>query len=671
MGITTDIILLVVTSFFTGMLMHRLGQPVILGYIIAGVLMGPYTGGLTISSIHEIELLAEIGVALLLFALGLEFSLKDLKPVRKIALIGTPIQILLCIGLGFTVGRYMGLDWRPSLWLGGLISLSSTMVILKTLMNQGWLGTLSSKVMIGMLIVQDLAVIPLMIILPKLDNPDMGLSELSYAAVKAAIFIAAMIILGTRLLPRLMAHIARLGSRELFLIAITAIGLGIGYITHLVGLSFAFGAFVAGMVLSESEYGHQALSDIIPLRDVFGLLFFASVGMLLDPRFLFDHLSEILILVLVIGLGKGIIFAALARIFKYGNVIPLAVGLGMFQVGEFSFVLARIGVSQGSIDRDLFSLVLTITVVTMILTPLVSSMTSRLYAIKKRFFKHEPLETINVPETGLHHHVIIAGYGRVGSQIAKVLASLKLPFVVIELSQNRVEQAKRANVPIIYGDASQEVVLEAASLDTAELVVITLPDTLRTRALALKVREHSRNLPIIARTSTRESFKELEYLGVGEIVLPEVEASLEMTHKTLAHLHVPAARIHEYITALRERWVTDTDQSDESILLERIQTAGDLFDLQWVTIEEKSPLAGRSLEENAIRKTTGVSIIGLVRNEEVILNPGARFIIESGDTIAIIGTDTAREKFFATFSPGSWSPISMQDPGPLEEKYGV
>jgi CPA2 family monovalent cation:H+ antiporter-2 len=352
MGIATDIILIIVAAFFCGMLLQRLGQPVIIGYIAAGVILGPYVGGL-ISNIHEIEFLAEIGIALLLFALGLEFSLKDLRPVKAVALIGTPIQIVLTLGLGLGIGRLMGWDWKTSLWLGACISLSSTMVILKTLMNQGWLGTLSSKVMIGILIVQDLAVVPMMIILPQLNNPSVGFSTLGFAALKAGGFIAGMILLGTRLLPLLMAYIARLGSRELFLLAITAIGLGIGYVTHMVGLSLAFGAFAAGMVLSESDYGHQALSDIIPLRDLFGLLFFTSVGMLFDPGFLWDHIQSVLLIVLAVGIGKGLIFVFIARIFKYGNVIPLAVGLGLFQIGEFSFVLARVGLSTNSIGNDL------------------------------------------------------------------------------------------------------------------------------------------------------------------------------------------------------------------------------------------------------------------------------------------------------------------------------
>ena len=210
MGIATDIILIIVAAFGCGLLLQRLGQPLILGYIAAGVILGPHTGGFTVSSIHEIELLAEIGVALLLFALGLEFSFKDLKPVYKIALIGTPIQIILTIWLGFGIGFYMALDWKHSLWLGALISLSSTMVILKTLMSRGWYGTLSSKVMIGMLIVQDLAVIPLMLILPQLNDPAVGLHALGFAALKAAAFIAGMILLGTRLLPRLMVRIANM-----------------------------------------------------------------------------------------------------------------------------------------------------------------------------------------------------------------------------------------------------------------------------------------------------------------------------------------------------------------------------------------------------------------------------------------------------------------------------
>jgi CPA2 family monovalent cation:H+ antiporter-2 len=646
MGIATDIILLVIAAFLSGLIMQRLGQPLILGYILAGVILGPHTGGLTVSGVDEIERLAEIGVALLLFALGLEFSFKDLKPVKMVALIGTPIQIALTIGLGFGIGRLMGWDWKTSLWFGALISLSSTMVILKTLMSQGWLGTLSSKVMIGMLIVQDLAVVPMMVVLPQMNNPAVGLPALGYATLKAAVFITAMVLLGTRLLPRLMTHIARLGSRELFLLAITAIGLGIGYGTHLVGLSFAFGAFVAGMVLSESDYGHQALSDIIPLRDLFGLLFFASVGMLLDPRFLLAHYREILLLVLVVSISKGLIFALLARLFKYGNVVPLAVGLGLFQVGEFSFVLASVGLATDSITNDFYNLILTTTLVTMVMTPLVSEQTSRLYALKKRWFKHEPLESINIPAQGLQNHVVITGGGRVGQQIAQVLKRLGLPFVIIEIDQHRVEQAKEAGLAVVYGDAGHEIVLEAAQTHSAAVLVITTPSIVVARAIAVNAKKINPRLVFVARTSAPEYFPVFKELNISEVVLPEFEAGLEMTRQVLGHLRLPAPEIQQCTEALRQELLGPLlNSAGDYKTLAQLRAAEQQFDLQWVLIEPGSPYVGQSIGESEIRKETGASVVGVIRGERLEPNPDVQFRFQLNDLVAIIGSDQARDSF--------------------------
>lgn len=654
MGIATDIILLIVVAFGCGLVLQRLGQPVILGYIAAGIVLGPHTGGVTVSNIHEIEKLAEIGVALLLFALGLEFSLKDLKPVKKIALIGTPIQIILTMGLGFVIGHLTGWEWRDSLWLGACISLSSTMVILKTLMNQGWLGTLSSKVMIGMLIVQDLAVVPLMIILPQLNNPSVGLPALGFAALKAAAFIAGMLLLGTKLLPRLMAHIAKLGSRELFLLAIAAIGLGIGYVTHMVGLSFAFGAFVAGMVLSESDYGHQALSDIIPLRDLFGLLFFASVGMLLDPVFMMDHIVEVLVLVAAVGFGKGIIFAALAKIFRYGNVIPLAVGLGLFQVGEFSFVLATVGVSTDSISHDLYSLILTTAILTMILTPLVSSQTARLYALKKRLFKHEPLETLNIPEMGLKKHAVIVGGGRVGSRIADVLKGFGLPLVVVELDHRRVESAQTNGIPVVYGDATHEIVLEAAEIETALLLVVTTPDVVTARTIISNAKRHNDGLSVVARTSDSSFLPIFKEMGVNSVVLPEFEASLEMTRKSLLHFPIPVTEIQQRTESLRQDlFAPFFDDGQAYKTLVQLRSAEQQFDLQWVPLKEGSPLVSRSIGGVEIRKKVGASVVGVIRDEKLIANPDAKFRFQVDDMVAIIGTEETRRSFQAMADPDS------------------
>ena len=652
MGIATDLILLVVSAFFSGLLMQRLGQPLILGYILTGIAFGPYTGGFALTSVHEIELLAEIGVALLLFALGLEFSLKDLKPVKKIALIGTPIQILLTIGMGYGIGQWMGWDAKTSLWLGALVSLSSTMVLLKTLMNQGWLGTLSSKVMVGMLIVQDLAVVPLIVLLPMLNNPALGWISLEIAILKTVLFLAGMILFGTRLLPRIMRYIAHLGSRELFLLAITAIGLGVGYLTYLVGLSFAFGAFVAGMVLSESDYGHQALSDIIPVRDLFGLLFFASVGMLLNPAFLLDHWEQVLILVLIVSLGKGLIFALLARIFKYGNVVPLAVGLGLFQVGEFSFVLAQVGVSTNSISHEVYSLVLTTAIITMFLTPLISGQTARLYALRKRWFKHEALDSINFPKSGFRNHVIIIGGGRVGFRIAQVLKRLNVPLLIIELDQLRVDRAKNADIPVVYGDASHEVVLEAAETSLARLLIITSPEVVIAQTIVQRVRKVNAEIQIIARAPGIEFLEEFKKLNISEVVVPEFEAGLEMARKALVHLHIPAAKIQHYTESLRQDlFASFFSENTEDKIMEQLQTAEHQFDLQWMLIKPGSELVGITIGEAEIRTKTDSSVVGVIRDDILEPNPDANFRFQANDRAAIIGTDNSRETFFQLTRP--------------------
>ena len=308
MGIAGDIALILVTAFLGGVIARRLGLPLILGYVLAGVSVGPNTAGPTVGEIHDIELLAEIGVALLLFAIGLHFPLSELAPVRRVALIGTPIQMALTVAFGYSLGQLLGLGWTEAVWFGALLSLSSTAVVLKTLSEQGVMGTLSSRVIVGMLVVQDLAVVPLIILLPALGNMGEGLSRLGVAALQAAVFVLGMALFGVRIFPWLMARIAALNSRELFLISVVAIGLGIGYGTYLFGLSFAFGAFVAGVVLSRSDYSYQALAEIGPLRDVFAMLFFVSVGMLVDPTFLLERAGTITLVVLLVFCVKGLIF---------------------------------------------------------------------------------------------------------------------------------------------------------------------------------------------------------------------------------------------------------------------------------------------------------------------------------------------------------------------------
>ncbi|MFZ5760663.1 MAG: cation:proton antiporter [Thermodesulfobacteriota bacterium] len=646
MGVAADIVIIVVAALLGALLAQALRQPLILGYILAGIVVGPHTGGVTIGDIHEIELLAEIGVALLLFALGLEFSLSELHSVRNIALFGTPVQILLTIVFGYFLGRYLGWPTTSALWFGAMISLSSTMVTLKTLMSRELVGTLSCRVMIGMLIVQDLAVIPMMIILPQLSNPEAGLPLLVVAAVKSVAFLMVMLYFGRKVLPWLLGHVARWNSRELFILSITAIGLGVGYATYLVGLSFAFGAFVAGMVLSESDYGHQALSDIIPLRDIFGLLFFTSVGMLLDPVFLIQNWEKILALVLVIAACKGSLFSLLARLFGYINIVPIAIGLGLFQVGEFAFVLARVSLEAKAITPDMYSLILAVSVLSMVLTPFASSLAAPLYAIKKQLIRSDAPHMENIPFAGLQDHVVIVGGGRVGQHIARILTQLGLPFAIIEMNHQRMLECKAAKFPVIFGDMSHETVGRVAKIDRATLLLITTPSVTTAQAIvqqALRVRPQ---LHIIARADGVEQIRALYESGVYMAVLPEMEAGLEIARQALLHLAVPVTVIQQYTDAVRQHLYAPIYQvQDGHELLAKFDNIKNMLEISWVTVPQESPLVNQSIEAVAVRSRTGASIVAIIHDKTFHSNPKAEYAFHPGDMVAVVGNQQERNAF--------------------------
>ena len=373
MGLASDFVLIVVAGFFGGLLARLLRLPLLVGYVAAGVVVGPYTAGPTVVQIHDIERLAEIGVALLLFSLGLEISFRHLHSVKRFAIAGGLIQIVLTAAAGaLAAARFLGLSVTDSVWLGAMISLSSTMVVLKDLAAAGAASTPAGHAMIGMLVVQDLAVIPMLIALPQLSDLTGALPRLGRAALIVIALLAAMIAIGRWLLPAILKRVLAMGSRELFLVAVVAAGVGVGYAADRAGLSFALGAFVAGMVLSESEFTQLALSNVIPLRDIFGLLFFVTVGMLLDPRFVWDHAGDLALMTVLIVAGKALILGLLAAAFGYRDAAPWMIGLGLSQIGEFSFVLARSGVSTGLLSHTAYNLALTSTILTMVLSPFVS-----------------------------------------------------------------------------------------------------------------------------------------------------------------------------------------------------------------------------------------------------------------------------------------------------------
>lgn len=649
MQLVSDLTLVLVAALVGAFIAQRFRQPLIVGYILAGVVVGPFTGGLTVVNVHDIEQLAEIGVALLLFSLGLEVSFRELAPVRTVALAGATLQIVLTIALGVAIGRGLGWPWHAALWFGALISLSSTMVALKTIQAQGRLGTLSSRVMLGILVVQDLAVVPMMIVLPEVSASGGSFIPVVAATVRALVLLAVIVFVSTRIVPRVMAFVAQRNSRELFLLSTTAAALGIGYVTWWFGLSLALGAFVAGLVINESEYAHQALSDVIPLRDVFGMLFFVSEGMLLDPAQVWQHLGTLAVTVIAVTLGKSAILAVVVRIFGYRNVVPLAVGLTLFQVGEFAFVLARVGQAEGAIPNQLYSLMLNIAIATMALTPAISGLTPAIYSRLRRQRARETPEALNIPSAGLANHIIIAGAGRVGRSIADALWELKVPCVLIEFDDRRVRQARVAGLPVIYGDASQSTVLEAAAIARARAILVTVPAFPDVRSIVTTARQLQPDLAIIARADGREAVQALYALGIEEVTSPEFEAAIEMTRQALVHCNVPAHEILRVASAIRrERYdLTGSHPDSGRELMAHIGEVARQLDFTWVGVPTDSPFHGRSLAELRIRTAIGASVVGIIHAGSLVANPHSDVRLETGDLVAVLGTREQIARFEA------------------------
>jgi len=613
--------------------------------VAAGIVVGPYTPGPTVVRREDIDLLADIGVALLLFAIGLDLPLHLLAPVRRVAVWGTTLQIVLITALGGLAGRLLGLNGAAALWLGALTALSSTAVVLKTLQERGLSTTLAGRVMVGMLLVQDLAVIPLMVLLPSLEHLDQGLRALGVAGLRAGMLVAATVWLGTRVLPRVLEQVARWGSRELFLIATVASGLGIGYGAHLVGLPFAFGAFLAGMALSESEYSRQALHDIAPLRDVFVMLFFASVGMLLDPAALWRAGGLVMALLALLA-AKGVLVALLVRAFGYGENIPLAAGLSLFQVGEFSFLLARAGAEVGQVAPDTYAAMLTVAAITMSLTPLAINLAERLQARPKR----AQGETASPPTSRPQHrsHVVIAGYGRVGRFICEVLQQLDHPFVVIDLDPMAVAAARQAGYETVYGDAAAPAVLEAAGAGEARLVILTIPDPVAVPVAVERVRKLKPDVHVVVRATGLHQLEELSRLGVYEAVLPELEAALELVRQVLAHLDIEPGDIQRFVDRLRrDHYAPLLRPAGDKTISELLRYTSRLLEVEWYQIPQGSPLADRSIGETKVREQTGAFVVAVVRGEEVIPNPGPDVVLHPGDTLGLIGTLSQRKAFRA------------------------
>ena len=552
-----ELLIVLVTAIAGGMLARLFRLPVILGYIVGGIAIGPFGFGL-VQDTNVIDSLAEVGVVLLLFAIGLEFSLKELLGMGKIAVLGGIAQILLSAAAGFGLGKLVGLSTTGAVFFGFIIALSSTMVVLKLLMERGEMDTAHGRVMLGILLVQDLSVVPIMVIMPAVGGDASELwASLGIALLKAAGFIVVMLVMGIWGLPWFLKKVAGQRSRELFLLTIIVICLAAAFGTFYFGLSAAFGAFAAGLLISQSGFARQAFADIMPLRDTFAALFFVSLGMLANLSFVGDNLGTVILVAAIIMVSKFIICSAITRLFGYGHKTALMVGTGLVQIGEFSFIIAMMGVETGILSEYLYSLTVAAAILTMLLTPFIMNLNGMIYRrlSQQEWFARRLISNIDPDwqshEYDLSRHAVICGYGDIGSRVAAVLEKQKFSYMVIDLDPTIIMQLRKQGVPCIYGDASNPEILKHASLDRARVLVCTIPDYVAEELTARNAREINPKLDVVARVRRDSDAELLRGAGVSELVLPSLEGCLEITRHTLHRFGMSSTDIQYILNNLR------------------------------------------------------------------------------------------------------------------------
>jgi CPA2 family monovalent cation:H+ antiporter-2 len=540
-GVVASLAILLMAALVGGMIAHRLRQPIILGYLVIGAAIGPHALG-WVSDRGLVQSAATIGVALLMFTLGLEVSVTQLRQVGRVGIWGGLSQITLTAAAGLVVG-YFGFEWTlaQSAVFGMGISLSSTMVCLKILMDRGEVDSTHGRIMVAILILQDISVVGLVLLESMLGTGGQSpLWLLALAIGKAVVFVALAIAAGLWVVPWLLGNVGGVRTRELFLLTVVVLCLAAALGTSVLGLSVVFGAFIVGLVLRESRFASQVLAEVTPLRDVFATLFFVSLGMLLDLRFVADHWGLVLITVGVVAAIKIGVVSGVVRLFGYNARIAVFSGFGLFQIGEFSFVLAQTGINMDIVTEDFYSLIVVSAITTMLLTPLSLALVSWLH-------HKTPLSTLplllngsakgadSLPESlQSSDTVLVAGYGRVGQNVARALRDARVPCVVIDIDPEVTYKSRCDHVPSIYGDASNMHVLSSLDMKKVKALVVTYPDPLAVSATVQAALKLNPELRIVARVHRQEDVRRIQRLGAVEVVSPEYEASVELVKRILS-----------------------------------------------------------------------------------------------------------------------------------------
>ncbi len=559
-----DLVTVLTAATLGGLLSARLKLPVILGYIGGGIVVGPMGLGL-IKEIVQVETLAQLGAAFLLFALGVEFSLAELRKVQRIALGGGCLQILVTVGITALVSLLIGWVTTPvqGIFLGCILSLSSTAVVLRSLMERNETETVHGQVSLGILIVQDIALGLMLAVVPALDSAEeMGQAVLR-ALLVTALFAGAAIAVGRWCIPPLLRWVAGTESKELFLLSVIVLCLGIALVTESLGLSIEMGAFVAGLMVSEVEYADQTLTYVEPLRDVFAALFFAAIGMLIDPLFLWQNLEIILGLVAIAMVGKFLIVVPLVIAFNYPLPVAIFSGVALAQIGEFSFVLASEGQKLGLVSRAVYVLILGTTAVTLMLTPFLLEAVPRILQWCQRvpplarWLNQGQLPQAIAEAAPQANHVIVCGYGRVGQNIVSLLLARQYPVVVIEQSEARVQLLRDRGIPYIYGNCASVYVLEAAGIRRARSLVLVVSDPIACKLCLQEALKLAPRLDVVARACKDSDIDLLYQLGAKEVVHPEFEASLELSTHLLLVLGEPPQTVEREVMTVRQSRYAD------------------------------------------------------------------------------------------------------------------
>jgi len=556
--ILTTIIVALCIAFIGGLAARRLGLPTIVGYLLAGVVIGPFTPGF-VGDQATISELAELGVIFLMFGVGLHFSFRNLWQVRDIALPGALTQMALATLLGFGLTRLWGWSAGAGLVLGLAISIASTVVLLRGLMDHGLLNSAHGQVAVGWLVLEDLATVLILIFLPALAPAEGGLNWQTtiWTLVKVAVFVGVMLLAGGKVVPWLLGHIARTRSRELFILAVLALALGTALgAAVLFEVSLALGAFLAGVVVNESPVSQQVGADLLPFREAFAVLFFVSVGMLVNPAYLLANAAQVLALAALIIVGKAVIGAGLGFLLPRPARTALVVAAGLSQIGEFSFIVGQAGLALGLLHPDQYSLILAGALLSITLNPFmfnliapVEKLLRRSPGLWQRLNRHGPAAATGAEH--LENHVVVIGWGRVGHHIVEVLDRLGLPRLVVEADATRVEALRRHHVPALFGDAANSEILSHAGLSHARALVVTLPDEAASETVVAMARRLAPDLPLIVRAATQAGIERLAQLGAQDVIHPELEGGLAIVRQTLLRLGYAPDEIESHTARLR------------------------------------------------------------------------------------------------------------------------